>query len=147
MGSGELMDILFERMLSDTEIQRTVAFVLKSEQEEVVVVSDFEDLPNKPYMAVCLVGWKGGEFPQYVSVYLWNLASSVISDIELGRAFAGHLSGSCLVSDDSVNPYTMLLISPDGHVRRVALRVSNLDEHDESWIDWRCTHELASRPG
>jgi hypothetical protein len=70
----------------------------------------------------------GGEFVLLLSFYFQENYIGIHDPIEIAKRLSTKLKCQCLISDDQINPYTMLRIDREGNVQQVTLSVAGLQE-------------------
>jgi hypothetical protein len=121
-------DILVDRVLAKKEVVDGLTAMLNVDENDIGVVEDIAqiDSPQSPSV-VCVVSDLIGDFSLLISIYIRGYLQ-LPSLVEAVKNFCKTLECTCLVSDDSADPYTMLCIDKRGRVRAVNLDVDLLDE-------------------
>ena len=129
-------DVLFDAWPLLDSLRDAVAKAFRVPSAAVVVVDSPAFLPRIGSSAVACERVKlGGEFQLKLSIYVYDQALLVgRSTEEIVREVASALRARCLISDEAVNPYTMILITAEG-ARPVALNVEKLEHCEEYWIE------------
>lgn len=121
-------DLLLEREVSGPRLQAAIANALATRAELVSIVSSIEnDTSHSPIVAE--VGEAHGEFRTRLSLYLRDCP--VPPTYETVSKLASLLDMRILISDETPNPYTMILFEADNAPRKVALDVDSLDQREE----------------
>jgi hypothetical protein len=129
-------DLLIDRELTAEEQAATLADLFGVGRADVLVFESGATPEGASAARVlCERGAVGGDFPARLSVYVDDDVPKDAESRPLVEQFCRRLNCSCLISDDSPNPYSMLLVRPDGATQRVYLDTERLDEHDEYVID------------
>jgi hypothetical protein len=92
---------------------------------------------------ICIITEKmpvKGDFLLKLSIYLLDSKLERFNFKAIARKFCSILSCQCLISDDSVNPYSMFLVKESKDIQLVYLEPEQLDENEEYII-------LTSLPG
>lgn len=124
-------ELLLERQASAEELrQAMVAAGLAADQGAVVVTDSMEVLERPQHVTVVCETWlRGGQFPLQVGIYLFDREPA---DAQAALALLVESLGTRgLTSDDSPNPFRMLLLSPGQPARIIDLDVQALEERDE----------------
>lgn len=124
-------DFLVDRPLGAAEISSWLQDVFGISEDEVLVQRE-EDTTSIP-PEVRILSWYDearGEFPFQIRIFthdkrLDNVRSEPAID-ELSRRYSVRV----LVSDDTPNPYRMILVEPEGIRTPVHLDMDALDEED-----------------
>lgn len=125
-------EILIDREPADEELRSALAGLFGVARGEVLVVGSVaaQEVPA----GVRVLGERGaagGDFPARLSVYVLDAALEATERAAFVGEFCRRLGCSCLVSDDSPNPYAMTRVGPDGARARVYLDVERLDDREE----------------
>ena len=121
-------DLLLEREVSWPNLRSALAKALGTRAELISIVKTVaNDVSNSPVMAE--VSEVSGDFKTRISLYLRNYPD--LSVHEAVSNLASSLDMRLLVSDDSPNPYTMMLYEAGQAPRKVALDVDCLDQREE----------------
>jgi hypothetical protein len=122
-------DIVLNRRLEDDEIRIGLSSIFNVASSEVLTV---EEIPSDPISqsirVLCQVQDLEGEFKQLVSIYVRDQTISISSLEESLGQFCSIYKCSCLIADDSKNPYSMTLITAQGNYQTVYLQPELLDE-------------------
>ncbi len=129
-------ELLIDREPGDEELAAALAELFGLARGGVVVrESDARAEDPGGARVVCERLAGGGDFPVRFSVYVLDEGLEGTQSLPLVERLCRRLGCSCLISDDSPNPYSMLHVRADGTTRRVYLDTARLDEHDEFVID------------
>jgi len=124
-------DILLGRALTNDEIVAALAAAFSVAGEDVTVVDGpIQGEVDADARIRCERFAVGGDFPTHLSVYLLDAALDVLDRMATVRHLCAELRTECLVSDDSVNPYTMLLVQAAGAERAVSLDPRRMDDDE-----------------
>jgi len=122
-------DILIERVVADGELRTALAAAFGIDDTEVQIVSTLEDFTDKGMLTAHRRETKG-DFRLAVGIHVEpSLQSAIV--VEVIRRFCGSLRTRVLISDASVNPYSMRLVTPVGDVTPVFLDPESLDDREE----------------
>lgn len=123
-----IWDFVLDRNPSIRELSVALARGFGARPVSVLLFADGEELPDARTIDVVVgVQLLGGEFPCHLQAYLYQNIAAGHTQADLASKLARDLKVRCLISDDSVNPYTRLLVSADDDVRLVAVDVDRLD--------------------
>jgi hypothetical protein len=128
-------DVLLERAPDDSELRAALAEGFSIDESDVAVVHSIEDIPAG-YPVVAEVRDTEGDFKSAMSIY----ATDALKDakpVHVVQHLCAVLQTIALISDESLDPYTMLLVGRGAEIRRVALDAESLDLREE--------YRLASR--
>lgn len=130
------LDVLIDVVVDDEALRVGVAGALGIDDSAVFVVDSVEDAPTpRAGTAVCERRSIGGQFPFLLAVYAYGVpSSSPEAEVTAAKRLVQALGCSCLMSDESLNPYSMLLIQPSVEPGVVAIDAGRLDEHGEYWL-------------
>ena len=129
-----MIELLIDKVVSVDGLRAAIAKVFATETAGVAVVHDIEGLPLADEVAIaCERYLLGGEFTMHLTMHIHDPRLADHDERSVARAFARLWSARCLISDDGVNPYTMILVSPTTS-KSVSLNVAKLDEEEEYWL-------------
>jgi hypothetical protein len=123
------IDFLLMTRVTADELRAALTRCLNVSEASVAVVSEMGDAPPSVAIVAELSPSKG-DFALHISLYVTKaiLATNPIPFLlELSR----DLNTSILTSDDSADPYSMLLVTAEGAPATVSLDVQSIDERDE----------------
>lgn len=121
-------DIALEKVLNKGELQKALAIVFNIQSEDVVVDEDYDSDPFTGDIKIWAIinQYDGGDFLLNCSIYIRD--STLEHDsILLSKQLCNILCMKGLISDDSPNPLTWLMISPDGSEMSITLDSDELD--------------------
>jgi len=122
-------DILVNCNLNFTEIKKVISQILSINPSEILVV---EEIPEEPISnlirVLCQAQDVYGDFQQLISVYVKDSSLSALLNTEALGRFCEASKCICLISDDSVNPYSMTLIKGIGDYQTAYLSPEFLEE-------------------
>ena len=108
------MNFIIEHKISDLMVKKILINFFKNVN---VVYLNFENI--SPYEEICFTNVQlEDDFKSEVEVYL---SESEHSELELGIYFAKELSCNVVISDDSINPFSYLVINKLGKVSKCYL--------------------------
>ncbi|MDQ3704917.1 MAG: hypothetical protein M3437_06805 [Chloroflexota bacterium] len=130
-----LDDVIVARNLSDHELVAALPEVLLVTSNEVLVLDDIEEGEVGEHVKVLCVRTRiKGDFPIVLSIYLRDPAlENVDREVVLSK-FCSKLGCTCPISDDSMNPYSRLLIVGSEPPRPVFLDADRLDADEEEYV-------------
>ena len=125
-------DLLVDRHPTDDEIGTALAAAFAIPREDVAVVDGpIEDAVDANARILGERFVMAGDFPTRLSVYVRDATLERFDRMATVRRLCAELDAKCLVSDESVNPYTMILLTASGTEQAVALDPERVDDHDE----------------
>ena len=113
-------DVLFTRFVTDSEIKEALAFVFNVDGGQVSLWREPEELLDLKSQVLCQIIPISGEFVLMISISC-ALQMNIEDPLEPMQLLAAKLNTSCLIPDELDNPYTFLLILPDGSIKSVSL--------------------------
>ncbi|MGH2733473.1 MAG: hypothetical protein ACRDJG_11165 [Actinomycetota bacterium] len=124
-------DLLLDHQLTSTELTEWLLTTFSVPEHAVVVASEESQAPvSEETQILCEFSTIKGEFPLHVAVFTRREELDAIDSesaiVELCRRFGLR----ALTSDDTPNPYRMILTGPNGHRSAVHLDVDALDDDD-----------------
>lgn len=124
-------DLLIERPLSTEQLGDWLRDVFDVRFDEMVVAAESARAPISDDTAILAeYGPVAGEFPFHVQIFTRRDDLDAIPPGPAVDALARRYGVRVLLSDDTRNPYRMILLSPDGSRRAVHLDVDAIDDHD-----------------
>lgn len=130
-------DVFIDRILTNDEIAIAISRLLSIAQREVLIVEDIEKIERQLGPDVRVLSEKlpmNGDFVLRLAKYLRD--SSLEKTVEqignraLTESFCDQLGCHCLISDDSANPYSWLLIQGTGRVENVSIDLKRSNEEE-----------------
>lgn len=104
-------DFLVDRNLSNDEVVATISQVFSVSSADVLVVDDIAEADvSERIRLLCERMSVQGDFSMRLSIYLRDSKLEQLEPKSIIRQFCGMLHCKCLISDSSVNPYSMLLV-------------------------------------
>ncbi|HEX8597162.1 MAG TPA: hypothetical protein VF952_01435 [Chloroflexia bacterium] len=130
-----LDDVLVDRNLSDDEVMTALSEVLLVTASNVLVLDDIMERKADEHVKVLCVRTRvKGDFPIMLSIYLRDPALEHVDREVVLSKFCSILGCTCLISDDSSNPYSGLLIVGSEPPRPVFLDADRLDADEEEYV-------------
>lgn len=129
-------DVLIDRVLSDGEVASSLNQLFSASQGEVLVVDDIAspNLKLTPLVKViCEKRQVKGSFPTALSFYIHDEKIRRLDEQQVIKQLCVLLNCSCLISDNSNNPYSWLLAQATGSTQHVSLDPVMLDD-EEAYI-------------
>ncbi|NET57174.1 MAG: hypothetical protein F6K47_13730 [Symploca sp. SIO2E6] len=127
-----IWEMLIDRNLTADEIATTISDLLLIPLADILVVDDITsvniDLKTK---VVCENTAIGGDFSMMLSIYLRDPNLGKLDIKASTGQFSSMLRCKCLISDESANPYSWLLIQGTTDCQIVYLDPDKLDENEE----------------
>jgi hypothetical protein len=123
-------EIHLERLPERAEMAALLAKVFEVAADDVAVVEEHAHLPLTPRRLSCIYRERTGDFP--LSLELIPDAGLVERTTEamVARMLVEALDCRCIISDDSMNPFTWLMMEPGGLMYRVAVEPDALDRNE-----------------
>jgi hypothetical protein len=123
-----LGDVLLDRQVPIAMLRSAIASVFSLPEERVAIVSGMENARELTGVTVDATEL-GGEFPMQLAIYVADADS--LDLVEVAARIVKGLSIRALIPSDSVDPYKMVLIQPDGTVSEVDIDTHSIDELGE----------------
>lgn len=127
-----MYQIACDKRLAGHDVRRALAMAFSVPEDGVVVVNSLEEIldhSRPPVWAVHIVQ-NTGQFSDRLDVYFDGNLPGQPSEEQLAIYCARTFDCRCLISDEGVNPYTWLLVTPDGLITSVRVDADELDDHD-----------------
>ncbi|HWE97358.1 MAG TPA: hypothetical protein VG269_25595 [Tepidisphaeraceae bacterium] len=128
-----MYDLHLAREPAESEIAASLGDAFGVTPGQIVIVAETAglDFSSPNVLLVVQRTRRGGGFPCSLSVYPQTTALASRAEDDIARAAARCLHCDCLISDDSPNPYSWQIISPDGTARHVFVDVNAFDDRGE----------------
>ncbi len=97
---------------------------------EVAVAAEAAQLPLEPRRLSCIHRERRGDFPLSLELILDRTLAARCTELDVARWLVDELDCRCIVSDDSLNPFTWLMVEPGGLMFRVAVEPDALDRNE-----------------
>ena len=132
-------DVIVNRKLTSDEVTWGICQLFSLESSEVLVVDTIYKAKRigKRMKVICESRSISGEFCMLISIYLRDPKLARYSVRRTIGRFCEILNCTCLISDKSNNPYSMLLVHSCKDYKKVFLDVERLDNHGE-YVVSRC---------
>jgi hypothetical protein len=125
-------EIILDINPSYDELLKTLAKLFEVSSLEVLVIDDISDADiSNSVQIICEKIPIKGDFYSKTSIYLRNPKLEQNANKSMIGEFCELLHCHCLISDDSFNPFSMLLIQDEEKQQLVFLDVERLDEKEE----------------
>lgn len=121
-------DMLLEQEFDHEVLRDALAAAFELSPAEVSVVDAIEKAPRGVRVVVAHYSTQG-DFRCLLSVYV-SAALASSSPVEVTRRLCTRLDVRALISDESPNPYSMILIDQAGQALPVFLDVDSLDQRE-----------------
>jgi hypothetical protein len=110
-----MYDFHFDRPVSDCDLRAVLCATLALTESDIAIIRSLNEIdPNETFATYVVRTVHGGEFAHTLEIYPKNCMdhANLPSETELATQFAARLHCRCLISDDSPNPYTWILVTP-----------------------------------
>ena len=125
-------DLLIDRDISKDEVVTAISQVFSVSPANVLVVDDIAEAEVSEHIRLlCERMPVQGGFSMKLSIYIRDSKLEQLDPKSTIRQFCGVLHCKCLISDSSVNPFSMLLVQESEDIQPVALDPERLDENEE----------------
>ncbi len=128
-------DIFVDRNLTDNEIVTAFANILAVAPTKIYITENIADDAlhgriSDEKAVLCERMQVQGDFVLRLSIYLRTPALEQLDSMSIIMRFSELLHCACLVSDDSDNPYTWLLVQGLDKIQPVSLDMERLDKEE-----------------
>jgi hypothetical protein len=121
------IDFFIKEKVLYRKIQSSIASVVDVALSDVQLIDSIEEFPQKNTVKiVCHIQQFKDGFQQMVSLYYHNDSFDVES---FAFDISEFLKIDCLFPSDEINPYIMLLYTPDRKKYRASMEIEKLDEN------------------
>lgn len=125
-------ELLVDQSLDHEELVDALARLFSVSESQVVVIEDITvDEVKKDALIVIERRPVCGDFRMKLSIYVRDRSLESIDWRAVVTSFCCRFNCSCITPDDSVNPYSMILITCSNAGQQVFLVPERLDERDE----------------
>ena len=138
-------DILIDKELENLDIQNFFAEIFKLSVTEVIVVEDIVSPHADAKCEIFCVKHKlGGMFSLCLELFISNNLKANIDDREIIGQLSDKLDCKCLISDDSINPFTFILVTGVSKYYAVSIEPDGLDIGEYNIVEYKDKIELLS---
>ena len=123
-------EIHLDRRVERRRVAPLLARVFGVRADDVAVADDADQLPLAPPRLACVYRERRGDFPLSLELIPDATLVAESTEVEVARRLAGALDCRCIISDDSLNPFTSVMIEPGGLMYRVAVEPDALDRNE-----------------
>jgi hypothetical protein len=121
-------EVLVDRRLTRDEIADTVSKLFSVPSSDVLVVDDIAEVTTgRPVRILCERMPVSGDFWIRLSIYLRDCDLEDLDSKMAIRKFCDLLRCKCLMSDDSIDPLSWLLVSGSSGIEPVSLDAEQLE--------------------
>lgn len=132
-----MFDFSIDRPVTDRDFVAIISEALGVAESDVTVISSLDEIDSRQAVAVYVLRTlHGGQFAHAFNVIPTNSIkeAALPSELDLATKLVERLNCQCLISDDSPNPYSWILVSPGIMPRTVFVDVDGFGEHDQLTI-------------
>jgi hypothetical protein len=122
-------DVLLQRAVGDSELRSALAQAFSIPDGAVAVVHSIEEIPAG-HPVIAEVRDAQGDFEMALSIYT-SAGMESANPVQVIQQLCAALRTTALISDDSLDPYTMLLLGEGAEIHRVELDTESLDRREE----------------
>jgi hypothetical protein len=125
-------DVIVNRKLTLDEITFGLCKGFSMKSSEILVVDDISKADViENLKVICERQEISGQFPMILSIYVHDKQLARYDETQTIGRFCEITNCTCLISDDSINPYSWIFVNNCREYKSVFLVASRLDEHDE----------------
>ena len=122
-------EILVDRIIPDGDVSRILADLFSISQREILIADQVPATAVKPGIRLlCERAQIPGDFPLKLTFYLRDPELRPLQGRSILGKFCERLRCSCLTSDQSPNPYSMVLVEGVSKSKGVFLDTERLDQ-------------------
>jgi hypothetical protein len=122
-------DIALEEQCDQGTLKPALAAAFDVSPDDVSVLDSIEKAVSGPSVIAEMTPIKG-DFRCLLSLYVAEALADK-DPVEVTGRLCSILNVSALISDESANPYSMILVNEEAESRPVNLDVESLDQHEE----------------
>lgn len=124
-------DLLLDRQLTAAELTEWLLATFSVPKHALVVAPEESRAPvSDDTHVLCEFSTAKGEFPMHVAVFTRRADLEAIESEPAVADLCRRFGLRALVSDDTANPYRMMLVAPSGRRSAVHLDVDAVDDED-----------------
>ena len=128
-------DCLVDRALTDQELASALGAFLSVQRSTILVVDDLASAALSPHInVICERSYTGGDFIMLLAFYPQNDKIEAGDGAEFIEFLCKTCKCRCLMSDDSLNPYSWILLDGTNRRRGVFLDVDRMDGEPEAYV-------------
>jgi hypothetical protein len=127
-------EILISKEILDVDIRSAAAEIFSIDIQSIVVVGSISDGGIDNSKPIVIENSRlGGDFPTRIVFYIEEKDVSIVDIDKLNSIvfLCRKLDCQILISDEDVNPYSMILIDSSASVAKVFLDVNKLDDEGQ----------------
>ena len=125
-------NIVVDQSILEPRLNILLADIFSVSPENVCIIERVEDFPPAgTKIIVCLISQLPPDFLMQLSIYVFfdkNTERKEFSSLSVAKSLCASGSVTCLISDDSENPYQFTMISGDRNTRKITVDPVALDE-------------------
>jgi hypothetical protein len=122
-------DILINRSIEFNKIQTALSQIFAINSSDILVVDEVPQTPiQESTRILCQAQEISGDFKQLVTIYLRDDSLNSLLTSDTISKLCQRLKCECLISDDSDNPYSMILIRGENDYQTAYLLPEYLEQ-------------------
>jgi hypothetical protein len=131
-----ITDVLVDRKLTSDEIVSVLRQVFGLSSSEVLVVDEMPEEPiGNNVGLICERREVNGEFCLILSLYVQDGKFSHCNEADTIGRFCEISHCRCLISDNSINPYSFFLVQSPKGLKNVFLDANRLEDNEEYTLE------------
>lgn len=131
-------DLILEKKVSKTELKKAISESFNIPEQSIVITDDYIDTPLTDDVRLwCMENETQGDFLLVCQFFIRDKSIENCPEI-ISKKISYVLASRCLIPDDSSNPLTWIMVSPDGSEKPVILDSDELD--DDRYVISKCNY-------
>ncbi|HOQ01454.1 hypothetical protein [Acetivibrio clariflavus] len=129
-------DIFLSRMFSKDKLILAISKAFNVDKRKVKLIKDIEEIIQTDGAGVVCQTYKHNtDYPLRLSFYIIDEDLLPKEDQATVKLLSRELECDILMSDNSVNPFTMLHISCDGNVEQISIDIEKFEDFEEFYLE------------
>lgn len=125
-------DILIDRNINNDQVVAALSLVFSVSSVDILLVDDIAEAEVSNHIRLlCERIPVQGDFLMKLSIYIRDSMLEQFEPQSTIKQFCGVLHCKCLISDSSINPFSMLLIQELQDIQLIALDPERLGENEQ----------------
>lgn len=129
-------EVFLERLIKKHNLLSTLSYLFSISEKEILICSNIANCEvKKDIKVVCETSFVEAEFPLKICIFIKDDKIIPQNDILFVGDMAKNLQCKIVISDDSIDPYSMILIDSEQNYRNIRLDIEIYDNCKEYEIE------------
>jgi hypothetical protein len=121
-------DLILEKTPTTNELKKVLSETFEMKADFIYISEDIADFPtNKDNKLWCIIYGIGGQFSSLCKLF-FNEDTETNTPIFIAKKICNQLNMHCLIDDNTIDPYSWIMLSPKETAKLVALDTNELEE-------------------